>query len=126
MTPSSIPLGLIARFSHSGRVFRSFGRLLAARNGSLLAVPVSLGVGDFSTVTDGCPVPWHEVLTAIETPVSDTAVPLLAQQLGLSAPLVAALFSPYGWVQDQISVSDGGRPVCRVISPDNVVFCWIP
>ena len=69
MKPASLPLDLIARFSHNGQVFRSFGRLLAARNGSLLAVPVSLATGDFSVVVDGCPVPWHEVFAAVDTPL---------------------------------------------------------
>ena len=125
MTPASIPILTISRFAHEGRVFRSFGRFLAARNGSLLAVPLWLATGDFSAVRDGSPVPWGEVLAALETPVSALAEALPPERLAQRAPLLAALFPPYGWVQDHIAVSAGGRPVARVSSPDGVVFCWV-
>lgn len=126
MKPASLPLDLIARFSHNGQVFRSFGRLLAARNGSLLAVPVSLATGDFSVVVDGCPVPWHEVFAAVDTPLKPDSELLQPHGLASAAPLVASLFPPYGWSQDYVAVSAGGRPVPRVTSPDGVIFCWIP
>ncbi|HRH13212.1 MAG TPA: hypothetical protein PK225_02550 [Azonexus sp.] len=126
MTPASIPVQTIARFAHEGRVFRSFGRFLAARDGSLLAVPVGLATGDFSAVRDGSPVPWGEVLAAIDTPVSTLFEALQPEQLARLAPLLAALFPPYGWAHDHIAVSAGGRPVARVSSPDGVIFCWVP
>ena len=126
MIPASIPMASIARFAHEGRVFRSFGRLLAAQNGSLLAVPVGLVAGDFSTVREGCPVSWHEVFVAVDSPVSAFFEVLQPGQLAVAAPLLAALFPPYGWVQDHVAVSAGGRPVPRVTSPDGVIFCWIP
>lgn len=126
MTPATIPLSTIARFSHDGRVFRSFGHLLAVRNGSLLAVPFGLATGDFSAVVDGCPVPWTEVFAAIDTPLAThTARLLTPEQLASEAPLVAALFSPYGWSQDSISTGHGLGPVPRVSSPDGVIFCWV-
>lgn len=126
MKPASIPVQSIARFSLSGVVFRSFGFFLAARNGSLLAVPLGLVTGDFSAVRDGCPVPWHEVFVAVDSPKSPDSEVLSAERLAVAAPLVAALFPPYGWAQDAVTVSPGGRPVCRVFSPDGVIFCWIP
>lgn len=125
MTPASIHLSTIARFSHDGRVFRSFGRLIAARTGELLTVPFGLATGDFSAVRDGCPVPWGEVLAAVETPVNPGAGPIPPEQLAKVAPLVAALFPPYGWVQDSFPISDGASPVRRVSSPDGVIYCWV-
>ncbi len=126
MKPSTIPLQSIARFSHNGRVFRSFGRLLAVRSGALLAVPAMLGAGDFSAVVDGCPVPWHEVFAAVDTPSAPDSRPLSADDLAAAQPLLAALFSPYGWTQDSIALGAGCRPVARVSSPDGVIFCWVP
>ena len=123
--PASVPLAAISRFSACGVVFRSFGFLLAARPGSLLAVPAVLGAGDFSAVRDGCPVPWVEVFEVIEAPVSPSAALLSAERLFEVAPLVAALFPPYGWVQDSVSIGGGGV-VQRVSSPDGVAFCWVP
>jgi hypothetical protein len=125
MTPATIPISTIARFSHDGRVFRSFGHLLAARNGSLLAVPFGLATGDFSALVDGCPVPWTEVWAAIDTPRAAHSRALSPEQLASNAPLVAALFSPYGWLQDSISTGHGWGPVPRVSSPDGVIFCWV-
>jgi len=125
MKPSSIPLQSIAAFAHDGRVCRSFGRFLAARNGSLLVVPVVLVSGDFSAVRDACPVPWTEVLAVIESPLSDSAQLLSPEQLLMAAPRVAALFPPYGWSQDSISTGPGWGPVSRVTSPDGVMFCWV-
>lgn len=127
MKPSSIPLSAIARFSHDGVVFRSFNYLLAARVGSLLAVPVALASGDFSVVRDGCPVPWTEALAAVDTPKSPFFKELTAERLAYLAPLVASLFPPHAWGQDSISLgADGQSSVCRVISADGVVFCWVP
>lgn len=126
MKPATVPLPSLAPFSHNGQVFRSFGRLLAVRSGQLLAVPVALGAGDFSTVRDGCPVPWHEVFAAVDSPISVFSEALDAAAFTASHPALAALFSPHGWVQDWISLSAGGRPVARVSSPDGVIFCWVP
>lgn len=126
MKPASIPISSLATLAHEGRVYRAFGRLLAVRNGQLLAVPVALGSGDFSAVRDGCPVPWYEVLSAIDTPISPIPVPLSADEMTMRLPAVAALFSPHGWVQDFIVLCAGGRPVARVFSPDGVIFCWVP
>lgn len=125
MTPASIPLQVIARFSHDGRVFRSFGHFIAAMNGSLLAVPIGLVTGDFSGVRDGCPVPWYEVFAVVDTPKSEFAPVLAPEVLLQESPLLASLFPPYGWVQDSISVSEGWGPVPRVISPDGVIFSWV-
>lgn len=125
MKPSSIPLASIAAFAHEGRVYRSFGRLLAARNGSLLLVPLGLVAGDFSGVRDGCPVPWTEVLAAFKTPLAASAVLLNPEQLVVAAPKVAALFPPYGWSQDSFSPGPGWGLVNRVTSPDGLVFCWV-
>lgn len=126
MKPASIPLQTIARFSKSGQVFRSFGYFLAASGGSLLAVPVCLGSGDFLKVVDRCPVPWFEALAVIESPRSDDFKPLQPEQLAKVAPLVAALFPPYGWVQDAVSLNTDSGPLPRVISPDGVLFSWVP
>lgn len=125
MTPSSIPLRDIARFSVDGRVWRSFGRFLAVRPGSLLAVPMVLATGDFRSAVDGCPVPWHEVFAAIDTPVGEHAALLQAEALARCNGLLAALFPPHGWRQDSVCLCAGGRPVARVASPDGVVFCWV-
>lgn len=126
MPAASIPLSSVAHFAHGGRVFRSFGYLIAARTGALLAVPFGLATGDFSAVVDGCPVPWTEVWAAIDTPRDAQAARVLPpERLALEAPLVAALFSPYGWAQDSISCGPGWGPVPRVISPEGVIFCWV-
>lgn len=126
MTPASIPIQTIARFAHAVTVYRSFGHFLAVKNGSLLAVPVGLATGDFSGVIDGCPVPWSEVFAAIDTPRAEhTARVLMPEHLAEAAPLVAALFPPHGWVQDEVSVGPGGGTVPRVCSPDGVIFCWV-
>lgn len=125
MKPASIPLQSIANFAQGGLVCRSFRRLLAARSGSLLMVPVGLVAGDFSGVRDGCPVPWTEVLAAIETPLAASAVLLTPAQLAIAAAEVAALFPPYGWQQDSFSTGPGWGPVNRVTSPDGLVFCWV-
>ena len=126
MKPSSIPISAIGTLAHEGRVYRAFGRLLAVRNGQLLAVAGALGSGDFSAVRDGCPVPWYEVLAAIDTPVSPVSLALWSDDLTAISPALAALFSPHGWVQDFIVLCAGGRPVARVSSPDGVIFCWVP
>lgn len=126
MTPASIPLKDIARFSVDGRVWRSFGRFLAVRNGALLAVPVLLAAGDFRSAVDGCPVPWHEVFSAVDTPLADGCRLLQAEALASVQPLLAALFPPHGWQQDAISLCAGGRTVLRVTSPAGVIFCWVP
>ncbi|MDD2664414.1 MAG: hypothetical protein PHD19_11740 [Dechloromonas sp.] len=126
MKPASIPLKDIARFSADAQVWRSFGRFIAVQNGALLAVPDVLVSGDFTAARDGCPVSWHEVLTAVDTPISANSRGLSPEQLADSAPLVAALFPPWGWAQDAIALCAGGRAVARVISPDGVIFCWVP
>jgi hypothetical protein len=126
MKPASIPISSLATLAHEGRVYRSFGRLLAVRSGALLAVPVALAAGDFSAVRDGCPVPWYEVLAAVDTPVSTFSAPLSGDELTMTQPALAALFSPHGWTQDFIVLCAGGRPVARVSSPDGVIFCWVP
>lgn len=126
MNPSSIPLRDIARFSADGRVWRSFGRFLAVRNGSLLAVPVLLACGNFRSAVDGCPVPWHEVFVAVDSPLAASAAVVFPDELAVRAPLVAALFPPHGWQQDAISLCAGGRPVSRLVSPSGVIFCWVP
>lgn len=126
MKPASIPLASLSPMAHDGRIYRSFGRLLAVRSGALLAVPVALAAGDFSAVRDGCPVPWYEVLAAVDTPISAISVALSGEALAKTQPLLAALFSPHGWTQDFIVLCAGGRPVARVSSPDGVIFCWVP
>lgn len=125
MKPASIPLNSLARLAFEGRVFRSFGRFLAVQNGSLLAVPLGLVTGDFSAVRDSSPVPWTELLAAIETAVDPAARVISPEAMVKDFPLISSLFTPYGWVQDSISVSEGSAPVSRLNSPDGVVFCWV-
>lgn len=126
MTPASLPISTIARFAKDGQVYRSFGFFLAAGGGSILAVPVGLATGDFTGVIDRSPVPYYEVLAAIEPPVQGDLLPISPEDLARDLPLVAALFSPYGWGQDSISLNAGQDPLPRVVSPDGVIFCWVP
>lgn len=126
MTPYSIPLPDIARFSFDGQVWRSFGRLIAVRPGALLLVPVALGSGSLEAVRDGSPVRWQEVWAVIDTPRPEEPEQLSPGDLLQCAPLVAALFPPYGWVQDRVSCWPFERSVYRVTSPDGVMFSWIP
>lgn len=55
-------------FSSSGRVFRAFGHLIAARAGATLLVPQEQVDGDLRRVLDRCPVPYEEVLALLDPP----------------------------------------------------------
>lgn len=125
MSPASVPLAELARFSADGRVWRSFGRLLAAQPGRLLAVPDVLAAGDFRALHEGSPVPWEEVLAAVDSPLASSAKVLAAEELAAVSAHLAALFPPHGWAQDSVSFCKGGRRVPRVTSPDGVVFVWV-
>lgn len=62
--PSLFPqirVDLFAPFCADGVLYRAFGCVLAAAQGSVLLVPKYLVQGDLSGLVDGCPVPWEEV-----------------------------------------------------------------
>lgn len=48
-------------FTADRALYRAFDRVIAAKNGSVLLVPLYLVHGDLSALVDGCPVPWDEV-----------------------------------------------------------------
>lgn len=98
----------MAAFSATRQVHRSFGHLIAAGHGSLLVVPVAFAAGDLRTVVDGCPVPWVEVWTLIDSqPSSPVAVPadLVAYQYPELASVVAE-----GWRMDFVPLGQAARP----------------
>lgn len=69
-----LPLETLTRFSHDGRVFRSFDHLILPRSGALLLVPVWMATGDLRRVVDGCPVPWEEVFDVLDAPAAGVSV----------------------------------------------------
>lgn len=54
-------ISTLAPFSADGRIYRAFGHLIAARNGTVLLAPIHAVQGRLTEVVDGCPVPWEEV-----------------------------------------------------------------
>ena len=109
MNDSSLEISVsaIAGFSGDGRVFRAFGHLLGVGNGggTMFLVPLGRSHGDLRQVTDGCPVPWHEVVAVIDTPPT-AAAPQLPETMCAHHPALA-LLTPYGWLLDRIAINPG-------------------
>lgn len=102
MTPfQTLPLNSLAPFSEDGRVFRSFGRLILARQGSVLLVPVALVQGDLTRVIDGCPVPWEEVADVLDAP------PLPKAGIPDLVPALQGVF-PSGWRGERFALGPDG------------------
>lgn len=105
MNLPQIELALIAPFSRVEVVFRAFNHLIAPGIGEALFVPVHLAGGDLRGVRDGCPMPWEEAWSALDSPVSGDEVDadLLAQRW----PRLAAL-RKCGWRRDSIGLGNSG------------------
>jgi hypothetical protein len=122
---TEVSLSVIAAFSSSGVVFRAFGHLLAAADGTLLAVPVVASAGDLRRVVDGCPVPWEEVWAVVDAPLEADASLLAPDQLVRRFPGLAAL-ARSGWVVDRVPAFAAGRRVAtRVSHPCGIRFAKV-
>lgn len=54
-------ISTLSQFSADGVIYRAFGHLIAARQGTVLLAPLHAVQGRLTEVVDGCPVPWEEV-----------------------------------------------------------------
>lgn len=117
---TEISISAIAAFSHDGRVHRAFDHLIAAGAGTLLCVPLAASAGDLRQVVDGCPVPWDEVLTVIDTPL-DGYVFCPQIQVRRAWPMLAS-FAEAGWRTDHIQFGAGTVPVPRLVHQKGIVF----
>lgn len=123
MNAPSIELSLssIAAFSSDGRVFRAFGHLLGAIPGELLLVPIERTTGNLRDVVDGCPWPWEEVWSVLDTPVAAPAL-MPPEELCQRFPRLAQV-TPYGWLRDAISpFAAGVDEALRLTHPSGIRF----
>ncbi|MCX7206072.1 MAG: hypothetical protein NT086_08855 [Proteobacteria bacterium] len=67
---NTLTLDQLRPFAANDVLYRCYGHVIAAGDGTLLVVPITLVSGDLRQLVDGCPVSYHEALTVIETPIS--------------------------------------------------------
>lgn len=113
----SIPLQNLLPFSAYGQIFRAFDHLIAPGRGELLLVPIYMADGDLRQVIDGCPAPWEEVWSVIDTPV-DVDHPIGSKGFNhqLKKPLHDKLtelqsLAESGWKYDRIEVGNSSGPL---------------
>lgn len=102
------------------RVWRAFDHLIAQGAG-LLLVPVGLADGDLTGVVDRCPVPWHEVWAALDTPPANPQ-PVSPERLRRIAPAVALHLDPFGWVRDVVPAAGSTPTLARLTGPQGVRY----
>ncbi|MCE5180503.1 MAG: hypothetical protein LLG15_01755 [Betaproteobacteria bacterium] len=68
--PFILHTSALVPFSADGIIYRAFGHLIAARNGTVLLAPIHAVQGRLTEVVDGCPVPWEEVDAILDAPFS--------------------------------------------------------
>lgn len=106
------------------RVWRAFGHLIVPGPGRLLAVPLAVVEGDMTQALDGCPVPWLEVWTVVDTPLQ-AAVGLPAERLAGLAPGLAQVFDVQGWVRDVVPARASVPTLVRLTGPGQVRLAWL-
>lgn len=108
-----------------GRVWRAFDHLIATGPGRLLLVPVVTMEGDFTRVTDGCPVPWQEVWAVLDAPLPAAPEVLTHERLARLAPFAAVHFSPFGWVRDVVPARACVPTLTRLTGPCGARLAWL-
>lgn len=114
-----VSLGAIAQFAHDGQVYRAYAHALAAAPGMVLLVPIELVNGDLTDLVDGCPIPWEEVVSILESPQRSPAPLDKHIHSVLGRPLRE--IAPSHWDADLLSVGMGFRDtVTRLSHPSGI------
>lgn len=118
------PVALAAAFSFDRRVYRAFGHLLAAGDGTLLIVPMAIANGDLRGVVDHCPVPWPEAWAVMDTEV-ERSIPMSPEVMRTEHPALAE-WSDTGWGLDFITLGNSPRPkIPRLCHESGVRFAQV-
>jgi len=120
--PLEVSVSAMAAFS-DGSVFRSYDHLLAAGAGTLLCVPMGLAAGDLRSVVDGCPVPWEEVFSVIDSGCA-TPLELPPNLVEHQYPALASL-AREGWSMDLIALGAGRLRHARLIHVSGIRFAHL-
>lgn len=118
----SIALRDLPPFTANGVLYRSFDRLIAAKNGCVLLVPMYLARGDMSSLVDGCPVPWEEVDDVLRTECrAGHAFDAAADRYSALVRAVAGLAGGE-WTLDFISINRSRHHVWRLAHWSGIRF----
>jgi len=121
--PYLVNFDALQQFSANGRLYRAYDHLIAATHGTLLVAPLIVVQGRFHDVIDGCPVPWEEVYSVIETEgepflMELAHMPTIHTEVKRLAPLGLERSS---WEFDFIGVHDNARRnILRLKHPSGV------
>lgn len=109
-------------FTANGVLYRAFDRVIAARHGCVLLVPLHLAHGDLSALVDGCPVPWEEVDEVIQAePGATHAFDVEGDRYGTLVRGAAEL-AEGGWSLDFMRLNGSMHLVWRLVHWSGIRF----